>query len=1083
MSEERRLVTVLFADVTGSTALGESLDPEDLRALLGRYYAIAREVVEGHGGTLEKFIGDAVMAVFGLPVAHGDDAARALSAALELRDRVRDDPRLGERLPIRVGVNTGEVVASRDAAADRDFLVTGDAVNVAARLQQSAASWGIAVGERTARAAPAFRYGPVDAVEAKGKSGPIRAVELLGHEERPVTPARMPLFGRDGDLQQLDLVARRAFGERRPFLVSLIAPAGTGKTRLLEECLARLPSADGGPLVATAQCLPYGQRLTFWPLRSMLHRLVGVAEEIEADGFRLATTEWLHGLAVDEPERVAAQLTATVGAGEVEVADRGAMFAAWRSALEAAAARRPLVLVFEDLHWSSDSLLDLVDYVMQPRADVPLLMLVLTRPELLDRRPGWGAGRRNHLSLALEPLDDAAVAEMVRHLLESASPEIVSAVVERSEGNPFYAGEIVRSIVDRVGPRASNEEVVAALATLPDTVQATVLARLDAVDAAERRVLQLGAVFGRTFRTAGIAALEPSIADRADALADSLAKREMIRSSGGDGFAFRHILIREVAYSTLPRAERARLHAAAGAWLEARAVGREEEYAELIAEHFREAAGLAATLELSEAADISAVAVRWLRQAAETAMRAAANIEAARHLRSALELAAPDVHPEILEAIGDTYAGGDATVAAYEEAYRRATAAGRTVNDRLRVLAKLLEYEMRFQASVGGRRTPEAMRALLDEGRALLSEATDERARGHFHVAQAFLPWWISTGTGGRVEEEATAEAERSGLRALEIAERIGDANLASAARDALGGAAQDRGDWKAAYRYAAERLELGERLDLKERLDARGVLVWSAVNMGRLDEADRVSAETLAMVQPGQMPNWTLHIAAWRTYGLYLQGRWDEALEAAERGHRLWIDTGRTAAGYSVHGFRSALLIARARGHPAESERWREVIDEILARFAPDSHVVRFVRAIIADDPAAMVPLLEQDVPATGVERFERAYAFCADHGAYLPSPGAVGRALERARHDGTPIFEGQVHRVAALVHADPAEADLARALFDACGALPSAARARCEAALLRRSADELAAGMAILERLGDAEQIARYERRSRER
>ncbi|HEX9268731.1 MAG TPA: adenylate/guanylate cyclase domain-containing protein, partial [Candidatus Limnocylindria bacterium] len=444
MAEERRLVTVLFADVTGSTALGEELDPEDVRALLRRYYDIAKDVVGEHGGTLEKFIGDAVMAVFGIPQAHGDDAERALAAALALRDRVRDAPELGERLPIRLGLNTGEVVATPDRTAG-DFLLTGDAVNTAARIQQAGDPWTIHAGERTARAARgAFEFGPARALDAKGKRMPVRVREVLGRAERGRAP-RVPLVGRSADLAQLELVARRAFSERRPFLVSLIAPAGTGKTRLLEEFLDQLPQVAGETRVAIAQCLPYGQRLTYWPLRAVLYRLIGASEDAPPVEVRERAQAWVREGGAERPDVLANQLAGTVGAGEGELSDRAALFAAWRAAIELAARREPLVIVFEDLHWSSDSLLDLVEFVMQPRGDAPILMLVLTRPELLDRRPAWGGGRRNHLALSLEPLAPDAVAELVRHLIESASPEIVERVVARSEGNPFYAGELVRS--------------------------------------------------------------------------------------------------------------------------------------------------------------------------------------------------------------------------------------------------------------------------------------------------------------------------------------------------------------------------------------------------------------------------------------------------------------------------------------------------------------------------------------------------------------------------------------------------------------------------------------------------------------
>src|SRR5438270_636708 len=380
MAEERRVVTILFADVAGSTALGDAFDPEDVRVLLRRYYDVARETVAEHGGILEKFIGDAVVAVFGFPHTHDDDPQRALATALTLRDRVRADPTLGDRLPIRLGINTGEVVAARESATG-DFPLSGDAVNVAARLQQAAESWGILCGERTvASIRTGFSFGPVIDVDARGKSQPIRALALVGRTAAAPVARRTPLIGRDADLQQLELVARRALEEQRPFMVSIIAPAGVGKTRLLEEFLERLPAIAPRSSVAVAQCLPYGQRLTYWPLRGVLYRLIGVPEEARAQTVRSAIRDWLEGSGLEALDREVELLAATVGAGETEVTDRSALLAAWRTFFEIAARRAPLVLVFEDLHWSSDSLLDLFEFVMQPRRDLPLLMIALTRP-------------------------------------------------------------------------------------------------------------------------------------------------------------------------------------------------------------------------------------------------------------------------------------------------------------------------------------------------------------------------------------------------------------------------------------------------------------------------------------------------------------------------------------------------------------------------------------------------------------------------------------------------------------------------------------------------------------------------------
>ena len=327
MSEERRIVTVLFADVAGSTAMGEEMDPEEVRSLLGRYYEIARSVVAEHGGTLEKFIGDAVMAVFGLPTAHGDDAERAVAAALAMRDGVQVDERLRDRLAVRFGLSTGEVVAARDPSAG-DFLVTGDAVNVAARLQQAADPWQVLVSERTSHAAAGrFEFGPELAVEAKGKSAPITAREAVGRREPPKQlPQRPPLVGRAADLEQLQLVAKRAFSERRPSLVSLIAPAGTGKTRLLEEFLDWLAGFSPDARVATAQCLPYGQQLTYWPMRQILFTLAAVSEDAHPAELLPAVRQWLASVGADT--EAAELLAATIGMSEIEVVDPSELFGA-----------------------------------------------------------------------------------------------------------------------------------------------------------------------------------------------------------------------------------------------------------------------------------------------------------------------------------------------------------------------------------------------------------------------------------------------------------------------------------------------------------------------------------------------------------------------------------------------------------------------------------------------------------------------------------------------------------------------------------------------------------------------------------
>ena len=1068
MAEERRVITVLFADVAGSTALGDALDPEDVRVLLRRYYDVAREVVTEHGGILEKFIGDAVVAVFGFPHTHDDDPQRALAAALTLRDRVRADPGLGERLPIRLGINTGEVVAARESATG-DFPLSGDAVNVAARLQQAADSWGILCGERTVASIRAgFSFGPPIAIEARGKTQPIRALALLGRAALLPVAARTPLIGRGPDLQQLELVAGRAFHELRPFMVSVIAPAGVGKTRLLEEFLDRLTSIEPRATVAIAQCLPYGQRLTYWPLRGVLYRLIGVSDDAMPGAVRGAIRAWLGGSGLEALDREAELLAATVGAGEAEATDRSSLLAAWRTFFEIASRRAPLVLVFEDLHWSSDSLLDLFEFVMQPRADLPLLMIALTRPELLDRRPGWGGGRRNYVSISLEPLNDRETAQLINRLLEGCSPELVDRIVRRAEGNPFFAGELIRSVAERGGTDQ-----------LPDTVQATVLTRLDQLGAEERRIIQLGSVFGRAFRPPGLLALEPTIVNVDDVI-EQLVEKDLLRLTGSDIFAFRHILIREVAYQTLTRAERGRLHAAAAEWLEGLAGEREDSMAELIAFHYREAAGIASAQRPNEpqSLEVRKKAVEWLSRATEVAAAATATIEGSRHLRGAIEFAQAHRLPDLYQRLGEIAESSDIAIPAYQTALRLSREQGRPPEQELQIVTGLLSIYTRSQGSVADRLSVEAMRDFRQEAARLAARVTDEHMLARYMAADAFYPFWM-LGSRTPPSDVDLAEADAKAEKALVIARRLDDPNLESMALDALSGTAQIRGDWRQGREYARRRLTFQDRLNMVEKVDAHSMVAWSSALLGDLDEADRVTAQGLAQVQPGQVPAWTLHIVVWRIYALTLLGRWDEALLMGERARQLWLESGKPSAGYAVRGFMAVIDVARARQDDRLAESYREILDTILMAFPADSQFHRWLGYGTTDLRPITEALSQMARTATGFpERAERGLNLLLDAGEPLPAD-RLGELLRRAEAGHFRPLEAQARRGLGIVGRDREMLTRSLALWEEIGAAPYAARVRCERAFLSGDAAELDKGLADLERLGDRLQVARYERR----
>lgn len=1068
MAEERRVVTILFADVAGSTALGDALDPEDVRILLRRYFDLAREAVAEHGGILEKFIGDAVVAVFGFPQTHDDDPQRALAAALALRDRVRADPGLGDRLPIRLGINTGEVVAARESATG-DFPLSGDAVNVAARLQQTAESWGILCGERTvASVRGGFEFGPVMTVEVRGKAQPIRAVPLLGRAPPLPVAARTPLIGRAPDLQQLELVAGRAFHELRPFLVSVIAPAGVGKTRLLEEFLERLPSVEPRATVAIAQCLPYGQRLTYWPLRGVLYRLIGVADDAKASTVRSAIRQWLEGSGLEALDREVELLAATVGAGETEVTDRSALLAAWRTFFEIASRRAPLVLVFEDLHWSSDSLLDLFEFVMQPRGDLPLLMIALTRPELLDRRPGWGGGRRNYVSISLEPLSDRDTAQLIDQLLEGCSPELVDRIVRRAEGNPFFAGELIRSVAEQAGADQ-----------LPDTVQATVLARLDLLAPEERRVVQLGSVFGRAFRPPGLLALEPTL-ERVDEVIERLVNKDLLRATGTDIFAFRHILIREVAYQTLTRAERGRLHAAAAQWLEGLAGEREDSMAELIAYHYREAAGIATAQRPTEqqTAEVRRKAVDWLTRAAEVAAAAAATIEGSGHLRGAIDFAEPNRLPDLYQRLGEIGENSDFIVPAYQTALRLCREQGRPPEQELQVMTGLLSIYTRSQGSVADRLSFEAMREFRAEAAKLAERVTDERILARYLAADAFYPFWMLGGTTPPSDADLAA-ARTSAERAMAIARRLDDPNLESMALDALSGNDQMGGSWKQSREYARRRITFQDRLNMVEKVDAHSMVTWSSALLGDFDEADRVSASGLAQIQPGQVPAWTLHLVVWRTYVLTLLGRWDEALLMGERTRQLWLEARKPSAGYAVRGFMAVIDVAHARQDDRLAESYKEILDTILMAFPAGSHFRQWLGYGGSDLRPILEAVSAMAQAGTGLpERAERGLNLLIDAG-QAPSTDHLGRLLKMAEEGSFRPLEAQARRGLGVVNGDRDMLTRSLAIFEEIGALPYAARARCELALLTGDHAELDKGLTVLERLGDRLQLSRYERR----
>jgi class 3 adenylate cyclase/tetratricopeptide (TPR) repeat protein len=554
--EQRKTVTVVFCDVTGSTALGERLDAESFRRVMARYFDEARRVIERHGGTVEKFIGDAVMAVFGVPVVHEDDAIRAVRAAAELRSAIevlnaelnRD---YDTTLELRIGINTGEVVTGTE-----ERLATGDAVNVAARLQQAAAPGEILLGRETcALARDAVVVEELAPIELKGKQAPIVAYRLEALTPDAPGVARhldAPMVGRTHERHVLDDAFANAARKRACALFTLLGAAGVGKSRLAREFLSGVDAR-----VVQGQCLSYGEGITYWPVVEVLKQLGGSAGQ--------------------------PALEALLGEAETPTTPEEIAWAL-RKVLEAKAQEKPLVVLFDDVHWGEPTFLDLIEHIADLSRDAPILLLCLARPELLDLRPGWGGGKLNATTILLDPLDAGETDELIERLLggEELDAGLVSRIRTAADGNPLFVEEMLAMV------RASGEREV----VVPPTIKALLAARLDQLDPVERNVLERGSVEGQLFHSAAVEAIARVPASVERQLV-ALVRKELVRPDHaqmpvGDAYRFRHILIRDAAYDALPKAVRAELHERFADWLDVRGTD-VVEHDEIVAYHLEQA--------------------------------------------------------------------------------------------------------------------------------------------------------------------------------------------------------------------------------------------------------------------------------------------------------------------------------------------------------------------------------------------------------------------------------------------------------------------------------------------------------------
>jgi class 3 adenylate cyclase len=591
LAEERKVVTVLFADLVGFTARAERLDPEDVRAILTPYFTRVRSEIETFGGTVEKFIGDAVMAVFGAPVAHGDDPERAVRAALAMCAAVdelnRNDPEL--ELKVRIAVNTGEALVSLAAsAAHGEGAVAGDVVNTASRLQQAAPVNGILVGEETHRATRGvIRYEDAQPVVAKGKQDPVRVWRALAASAGPGERAagRVPMLGRVSELAVLERTWERVVAERRPQLVTLFGPAGIGKTRLASE-FGELAQA-GGARVIKGRSLPYGEVIPYGAFATQVKQVARIFDTDEAEVACKKLDEAIATLLDDEASAASAHIAMLIGLGrEGGVGDRQTLFFSARRLVEALANERPTVLIFEDIHWADAGMLDLLEVLASRVRDVPLLLLALARPDLLERRQSWGGGLPGFTALPVEPLSAEHAKELAAQvLLQMQKPGQQSGEIGSvGEGNPLFIEELAASVAEHATAMASE---------LPTTIRAIVSARLDALPPGERALLLDAAVVGKVFWTGALERMSSGRLDLAELL-DSLEGRDLIRREpvsrlrGDQQFSFKHDLIRDAAYATLPRPQRRKRHAEVAAFLE-ETTPEIPAAASALAQHWREA--------------------------------------------------------------------------------------------------------------------------------------------------------------------------------------------------------------------------------------------------------------------------------------------------------------------------------------------------------------------------------------------------------------------------------------------------------------------------------------------------------------
>jgi class 3 adenylate cyclase/tetratricopeptide (TPR) repeat protein len=858
--EQRKVVTVLFCDVTGSTELGERLDPEALRALLARYFDRMKAIVESHGGTVEKFIGDAVMAVFGVPVLHEDDALRACRAAVEMRDAFA-----GLGVEGRIGLATGEVVTGT-----KERLATGDAVNVAARLEQAAAPGEVIVGTETLRlVAGAVESEPLEPLALKGKAEPVAAHRLLAVRGEPARRHAAPMVGRERQRRLLREAFQSVCDDRACHLFTVLGAAGVGKSRLVGEFLDGLDAT-----VVRGRCLSYGEGIAYWPVVEALEQL---------------------GVEPDDPAAAAA-LRVVLGESDQPTTPQQIAWAV-RKTLEQSAAERPLVVVWDDLHWGDDSFLDLVEHIADLSRGAPILLLCMARPELLERRAGWAGGKLNATTALLEPLSQAETERLI-DALGAVDRQLRARIRDAAEGNPLFVEEMLALAAD------SGGDVV----VVPPSIQALLAARLDQLDPSERAVLERGAVEGKLFHRGAVEALSDEAPEVPERLV-SLVRKELVRPDraqlpGDDAYRFRHLLIRDAAYDALPKSVRAELHLRFDGWLEEHGRGLVE-LDEISGYHLEQAARYRAELGRPDEA-LAAAARSRLAAAGRRAKRlqlypsALALLERARALVPEGELdLALDV--DVLDCLFFAGRGEEACVRAAALADRARVGGDRVVE----LCARLIEgrYGLFYRPETALPALAEAVAEALP----VLEEVGDDLALYVAWYGQASLDHAHS-----RFDDKL-----RACERAIEHAQRLPWPHQAEWLHPQLANAqAYGSTPWPELLAW------LDEDPSVHEEPNFEIHRAQALARLGRVDEARELRDRMIALLRERgsvlQAALYTAHVGIELEYAVHDLAEAERlgrqgCRELEELGERSWLSTASAML---------ALVLA-VRGRLAEAEQW----------------------------------------------------------------------------------------------------------------------------------------------------------------